>query len=132
MDIAAMASATHGVGTATTAEADGIMATRAFIDMVMADIETATGTDIMTDYTLATITTISTLTDPSPTDTSPAMVPTMAKPKTATTTEATVPKCLAATTPTVRMPTTMAAVSTPVPTAEGYLPPAASAKDTTL
>ena len=117
-DIAATASATHGVGAAFTAETDGTTAILATMPTVMADtdmaIETVTGTDTMTDYTLATITTTSTTTDPSHTDISTVTVSTTAKPMAATTTEAIVPTWQAeaawavATTPTVHTPTTMA------------------------
>ena len=122
-DTAATVSATHGVGAASTAEADGTMDILATMLMVMADTdmatETVTGMVTMTDYTLVTITITSTTTDPSHTDTSTVMVSTTAKPMTMTTTEETVPTWpvamataawVVATTPTVLMPTTMAVV----------------------
>lgn len=129
-DTAATVSATHGVGAASTAEADGIMAIPT-THTVTADTDMAitmvTDTATMMEYTPVTITTTTTATDPSLTVTSTAMELTTAKPKIATTAEATVPTWpvamaaaawVVATTPTVHMLTIMAAVSMPVPTAE--------------
>ena len=140
MDIAVLASATHGVGAASTADIPHIMD---IMDIDTADTDMVTGTvtetDTMMAYTLATITTTTTATDPSLTDTSTAMVSTTARPMTATTTEEIVPtwqvaaaEWVAAITPTVPMPTTMAAESTQVPTAEGLIPTLLSAKDMML
>ena len=119
-DTAAMASATHGVGAASTAEADGTMDILATMPTVMVDTdmatETVTGMVTMTDYTPVTITTTSITTDPSPTDISTVTVSTTAKPMTVTTAEETVPiwqvataAWVVATTPTVLTPTTMVA-----------------------
>lgn len=139
-DTAATVSATHGVGAASTAEVDGIMAILATTPMVTADTDTAitmvTDTATMMEYTPVTITTTTTATDHSHTDTSTVVGLTTAKPMTATTTEATVPTWLAttaawvvATIPTVHTLTTMAAVSMRALTAEDQLPAAPSAKD---
>ena len=85
--IAAMASATHGVGV-LTAEPDGttaILAIPVTTDTTVMDmvITTDTGTAIMMDFLPDTIITTSIATDHLPTVTSPATVSTMARQKTA-------------------------------------------------
>ena len=135
-DIAAMVSATHGVGAASTADTLATMALAITVPATMAlvvtdtDITMVTGTDTMMEYTQVTITTTTITTDHSLTATTTATGLTMAKPTTATTIEATVPTWpvamevaataawVVATTPTVHTPTMQAAVSMLAPMAE--------------